>query len=582
MQSHISVHKAAILIGLLTIPLLAPRIGLTSAADEPKVTVTRAEFVSIQRTWENVSLIIEDTYHDSVQVQSEIDQIATAVPELIDMEVIGQSYLGKNISALRITNEMNTEQKAKTLVVAHHHAREQVTIEAALRFILWLINGYGVDETITEYVDTLEIFVIPTINPDGLDLVLHEDRHWLRKNLRPFDDDGDGVADEDGPEDVDGDGKISGFDVYTKETPESQPVYVPSNFEFTYFEGIDNDGDGLVNEDHIGLTDLNRNYDSYWREGPNWSPEPQSQVYPGSTPFSEPETQAFRDFAVNHRFAMAYSLHTGINATFFANGPDGYWFEPTLYWDMVLDFAEILPPSYTEIYFETPSSERKRELASGGSGMWDPWMYEERGTLAPITFEMYRNASSVAPEATIVVVDNDTHYIEEWTEIYGYFTPMAPFIDDLWRDTRPAFEYLMASTPRLDLQIAISETEGIQSGDEVSFEVNCTNLSPLLHTVDRIELVYHDGTAVQAHSMLGPDYTRCFSCTITLSHDLRDGAYNFLIGNEFTGYAAYTLSSSGDWPQDSSDSDEESFSLLASLVLFPVAVVVLRRVRKRE
>ena len=99
----------------------------------------------------------------------------------------------------------------------------------------------------------------------------------------------------------------------------------------------------------IGHTDLNRNYDSYWRDGRGWSDDTQSQIFPGHSPFSEPETSAFRDFAMNHFFAMSYSLHSGINATFFTDKEDG-WTEPTLYWQMVLDYREILPPSYTEVY----------------------------------------------------------------------------------------------------------------------------------------------------------------------------------------------------------------------------------------
>jgi carboxypeptidase T len=180
-------------------------VGVSAQTDATTVIIERVDYQSVDRTWEDISLLYEDQFHDASEVDEEIERIHSLVPELMDLEVIGQSYEGLNISALRITNELNTVQKAKTLVVAHHHGREQITIEMTLRFMLRLLNLYGVDDTITEYVDTQEIYIIPTINPDTLDHVLNGN-HWLRKNLRPFNDDGDDETDEDSWEDVNGDG----------------------------------------------------------------------------------------------------------------------------------------------------------------------------------------------------------------------------------------------------------------------------------------------------------------------------------------------------------------------------------------
>ncbi len=99
---------------------------------------------SITRTWDPVSLLYDDQFHDSAEVDEEIENIHSSVPELVDVEVIGQSYQGKNITSIRITNEQNTVQKAKTLVVAHHHGREQITIEMALRlfYLLFCMTNF--------------------------------------------------------------------------------------------------------------------------------------------------------------------------------------------------------------------------------------------------------------------------------------------------------------------------------------------------------------------------------------------------------------------------------------------------------
>jgi len=58
-------------------------------------------------------------------------------------------------------------------------------------------------------------------------------------------------------------------------------------------EGIDNDGDGLINEDDLGGYDMNRNY------GFNWQPQ-YVQYGAGPYPFAYPETKATRDFLLAH------------------------------------------------------------------------------------------------------------------------------------------------------------------------------------------------------------------------------------------------------------------------------------------
>ena len=400
-----------------------------------------------------------------------------------------------------------------------------------------MLNNYQVDDDITKFIDTQEIYVIPTINPDGLNRYVDLDDHWLRKNLRPFDDDGDGLFDEDTWEDVNLDGKISSFDVYDK-------VGEDLFYSYTFYEGIDNDGDGKINEDPIGLTDLNRNYDMFWRDGVGWSPETTSQVYPGSAPFSEPETQAFRDFALKHKFAMAYSLHSGINATFFADNPTGGWAEPNLYYDMVQDYSEILPPSFNQGIYYNSKTPKPVAATSALAGGWDNWMYHSRGSIAPITFELYRNASSVSPSAETVIIDNSTHRIMEWTEIYGYFSPESDYIQDLWDDIKPGFYYLLDNTPSLQIDIEVT-AGGTKSGNKIGPNFGCINWSPRLSTVKMINLVTYPGFIVASANAIPAASSRELAIEFLLSSDLDDVGLELKIGNEFIGYTHFTILKSG-------------------------------------
>jgi len=530
------------LMTLLLSSFLFP-VGVSAATDSTIVIIERVDYLSVNRNWDDISLLYEDQFHDAGEVDEEIERIHSLVPELVDLEVVGQSYEGLNISVVRITNEQNPVQKAKTLVVAHHHGREQITIEMALRFILKLLNLYGVDDTITSYVDTQEIYIIPTINPDTLDPIVNGGNHWLRKNLHPFNDDGDDETDEDSCEDVNGDGAIYGRDVYTKTGPGGSLEY-----QYTYYEGIDNDGDGQINEDPIGYVDLNRNYPTGWGTDDASSPDPLSQVFRGTSSFSEPETQVFRDFALQHRFTMAYSLHSGINATYFPAYDSNNWVEPGIYYQIVQDFNSFMTegfndiPGYPGVADSAPHSIERYAY----SGYWEDWMYATRGTTAPITFELYHNATVDEPEMFTVIEDNSTHYIEEWNGIYGYFAPVASAIEDTWHDMMPGFDYLLENTPYLTAANP-TVSGGLNEGESVTVGVSLTCQSILFDTTDPIySLIDYGGPTLTEITISTPiidaGETRSQSTSFDLPINLATSSVSLYVGNNFTGYIHLRLS----------------------------------------
>lgn len=546
---------------------ISPPMAVAQGA-ETGLSIERIDVPTLSRSWTDIELLYPDQFHDPEELDEEIEWIHNHAPDIVDLEVIGESYEGRNISCLRITNELNKVPKAKTLVVAHHHGREQVTVDMALRFIIRLLNNYGEDEILTHYVDTEEIYVIPTLNPDALERVVNEESYWLRKNLRPYDNDGDGLFDEDPEDDADGDGHISEFYVYEKVGDEL-------NFIYEYKEGIDNDGDGLVNEDEIGLTDLNRNYDSGWGNEPGSSSNPTSQVYHGSEPFSEPETQTFRDFALQHRFSMAYSLHTGINCTYFVSDERNNWLELSLCSKVLNDFDNMLPPSFNLIYGYYPTS--SRNLQSGFYGLWEDWMYRERNTVLPITFEMYHNASVDEPEAEVVVYENTTHVITEWEGIYGYFSPAESHIEKLWLETRSAFDYLLEMTPRLNIEsTAISGSTA--EGGNLTITFNTTCLSRHLDTTESILILDNYDTPLASLNILDGQQSRIDQAEFTLSESISQSGMIIRVGNDYTGFTLFNVTSiSG--PPDNSLWLLIAEAGVAAFVVIVVAVLYMRKNR---
>ncbi len=228
-------------------------------------------------------------------------------PELTELYGIGTSLRGQPLMLIEITNEATgpAEEKPALYVDGGIHAAELTGSAVATYLVGHLLNGYGKDPRVTELLDTSAFYIRPKFNPDGSDLVLLHDQ-FLRSTTRPVDDDEDGVADDDPPDDLDGDGWILQMRVPDPEgpfvaDPEDDRILVrdeegalPGPRYRLVREGIDNDGDGAINEDGIGGIDMNRNFPRNWER---WHLQPGA----GDYPLSEPETRAAAEFIDAHR-----------------------------------------------------------------------------------------------------------------------------------------------------------------------------------------------------------------------------------------------------------------------------------------
>ena len=148
------------------------------------------------------------------------------------------------------------------------------------------------------------MYIIPRANPDGAELMFGKVKSFRRTNARKVDDDNDGRVDEDGPEDLNGDGFIS---VMRVKDPKGPYMVHPDDARLlrradaakgeaggwsVYWEGIDNDGDGFINEDGPGGVDLNRNFQHRY---PYYTPDA------GPHMVSEPETRAMMDYILKKK-----------------------------------------------------------------------------------------------------------------------------------------------------------------------------------------------------------------------------------------------------------------------------------------
>lgn len=238
-----------------------------------------------------------DYYHNYSEVVSILTALNETYSDIVEVFLIGKSWQNRTIYCVRLTNESDSKEKPQVLFVSYHHAREAITAELALYFVVHFAQSYGSNATVTELLNGSEIYVVVAVNADGFDLSTANDGQ--RKNARPMNEDYDLLIDEDPPEDENGDGLIEDLWNMTD----------PANPEYIRTEGFDNDGDGKSGEDWIGGVDLNRNYDFHWRGG--GAHGPRSEIYEGPSAFSEPETQAIRNLVLSHNFSYAIDFHSG-------------------------------------------------------------------------------------------------------------------------------------------------------------------------------------------------------------------------------------------------------------------------------
>lgn len=184
----------------------------------------------------------DSNYHDYAELTAVVNKVVADHPTIARKISIGSSYQGRDLMAVKISDNVATdENEPEILFNSQQHAREHLTVEMAIYLLNLFTDSYGSDTRVTNIVNTREIWIVPTVNPDGseYDIATGSYRSW-RKNRQP------------------------------------------------------NSGSAFVG------TDLNRNWSYRWGCCGGSSGSPASDTYRGPSAFSAPETAALRNF-VNSR-----------------------------------------------------------------------------------------------------------------------------------------------------------------------------------------------------------------------------------------------------------------------------------------
>jgi len=259
------------------------------------------------------------TFHTYNSVVSELQNLSRDHPSLLTVTPIGSSWETThglaNRSLFAVEVRVSSGTKQDVLFMALHHADEWISMEVVMYLLRYIVLNAGNDSRVDAILARANLWFVPIVNPDGLEYARQVDTTW-RKNRR---DNGDGTF------------------------------------------GVD----------------LNRNYGYMWGSG-GFGTSTNDSEYRGTGPFSEPESQAIRDFALAHPPVLSISYHSAGQWVLY---PWSYTRLPTPDDDRLSNFAVEM--AYANGY-QVLQEGRATHVNPGNS---DDWLYATLGT-APFTFEV--------------------------------------------------------------------------------------------------------------------------------------------------------------------------------------------------
>ncbi|PZG12624.1 zinc carboxypeptidase [Micromonospora craterilacus] len=276
-------------------------------------------------------------YHDYAELTTVVNQIVASYPSIARKVSIGTSYEGRDLMAVKISDNVAVdENEPEILFNSQQHAREHLTVEMAIYLMRLFTQNYGTDSRITNLVNNREIWIVPSVNPDGseYDIATGSYRSW-RKNRQP------------------------------------------------------NSGSSYVG------TDLNRNWSYNWGCCGGSSSSTSSDTYRGPSAFSAPETQALRNFVNSRVVGGVQQIKANIDFHTYSElvlWPYGYTYNdtaPGMTADQFNTFATIGRQMAATNGF-TPQQSSDLYITDGSS---IDWMWAVHGIWA-YTFELYPRTAS--------------------------------------------------------------------------------------------------------------------------------------------------------------------------------------------
>jgi hypothetical protein len=208
-------------------------------------------------------------YSNFSQQTNRLNALAKTYPQLVKLRALTKTAGGKEIWQITIGTG-NVDSKPALLVVGGVEGNNVLSTELALGFAEDLLKNNASD-SIKALLAKTTFYVFPNMSPDAMEQYFAPLRYERQGNASSTDDDRDGKLNEDGFEDLDGNGKITIMRVESpvgayKTNPDDSRLLVKADLSKgekgqydIYTEGRDNDNDGSFNEDGEGGVWFNKN-----------------------------------------------------------------------------------------------------------------------------------------------------------------------------------------------------------------------------------------------------------------------------------------------------------------------------------
>jgi hypothetical protein len=239
----------------------------------------------------------QGTYAETEKRIAALAQQNAGIARLV---AVGTSAGGRRIHALEIAAPGPVAPAARPAVfvganIAGFHS---AGTEAALVLAERLLARKG-----DALLQTRTFYILPALNPDAHEAMAGRLRWRNGLNAAKLDRDRDGLTGEDGPDDLNGDGRITQMriadphgeymvDADGKTLRKADPLKGEKGAYRLLTEGNDDDGDGQFNEDPAGGYAPDKNFAHAW---PDTDPEA------GPFPSSTPEARAVMDYLLARR-----------------------------------------------------------------------------------------------------------------------------------------------------------------------------------------------------------------------------------------------------------------------------------------
>ncbi|XP_061575270.1 carboxypeptidase D [Cololabis saira] len=112
-----------------------------------------------------------DQYYNYVDLTARLQRLAQRYPHISNLSSIGESVEGRQLWVMRITRDphMDPRGKPRFKYVGNMHGDETVSRQVLVYLVEYLLGQYGEEERITELVDSTDVYIMPSMNPDGFE-----------------------------------------------------------------------------------------------------------------------------------------------------------------------------------------------------------------------------------------------------------------------------------------------------------------------------------------------------------------------------------------------------------------------------